>query len=161
MTQHEIQRLLPRHYTIVELTLSGYGPKEIAQALGMTPQAVTIITKSPNFQAELSRRRQDQEKQSNEVHALGVIQSRKMLEEASVMAAQTHISLMDPEYCPDPKIRQTSASKILDLVLDDQRGPKNVIVMQPGSLLLLQQALKEATGEEIEVDGVSQPAKTE
>lgn len=141
MAQHEIQRLMPRHFQILELTLGGNGPKEIAQALGMTPQAISLITNAPNFQSELARRRETIESKSNDMMALGSQRARQMLEEASTLAVQVHVDLLD---AADPKVQQTSASKILDLVLGkSDQNQKPTIVMNIADINLIKLTLLE------------------
>jgi hypothetical protein len=149
MAQHEIQRLLPRHYQILELTLGGNGPKEIAQALGMSPQSISLITNAPNFQSELARRRDTIEKSSNDLMAVGSQRAREMLDEASIKAVDVHIQAMQHF---DVKVQQTSASKILDLVLGKNEGPsKPTIIMNVESINLLKIALMESGGGDLAI----------
>ncbi len=147
MSQHEIQRLLPRHYQILELTLGGNGPKEIAQALGMTPQAISLITNAPNFQSELSRRRSSIESKSNDLAAMGSQRAREMLDAASIDAVNVHTDLLNHV---DPKVKQTSASKILDLVLGKNEAlSKPQIILNISDIQNLKIALMESSGESL------------
>ena len=151
---NELQRMMPRHFQIIDLCLTGYGPKEIAQALDMTPQAISLITKSAIFQSELARRRESIEKKTNDQLATGVGRAKQMLEQASEAAAQVHIDLLSPDNAVDPKVRQISASKILDMVLgQDQKHSTQVVVLGAGAIQLLQIALHESTGEVLDVAG--------
>lgn len=49
---YDLKTLNPRHFKIIELCLRGITNKQIANDLSMTPNAVSIITSSPNFQRE-------------------------------------------------------------------------------------------------------------
>jgi len=54
---YQIEKLNPRHYKILEYCLRGWTNKQIADHLGMTQQAVSIVVNSPSFQHELATRR--------------------------------------------------------------------------------------------------------
>lgn len=51
---YNLKTLNPRHFKIIELCLRGLTNKQIASELLMTPNAVSIITSSPNFQREFA-----------------------------------------------------------------------------------------------------------
>lgn len=140
----EIQRMLPRHFAILNLVLAGNGPKEIAQALGMTPQAISLIMNSPIFQHEVSRRRDGIDKVVDQELASAPIRAKQILEENAAAAAQVHIDIIENEV--DPRVRQASANSILDRVFGDGKKmtQANVIVLEAGAILNLQAALAES-----------------
>lgn len=55
--EHLLQKLNPRHFQILDYALRGFSQKDIAEALGMSTQMISIVMRSPNFQHELSLRR--------------------------------------------------------------------------------------------------------
>lgn len=144
--------MMPRHFEILNLALGGHGPKEIAQALGMTPQAVTLITKAPIFQDELARRRSNVETVIDQQLAAAPIRAKQLMEENAFKAAQVHVDLLDPETCADPRVRQGSANAILDRVYGPAGQAKaqnqQVIVLGNDAIKLLQLALAESEGGE-------------
>ena len=58
--QHQLQRLLPKHYKILDLVLAGWKQRRIADELGLSYVGVSNIVTSVVFQAELARRREEQ-----------------------------------------------------------------------------------------------------
>jgi len=144
----QLQRLLPRHYSILDLTLAGNGPAEIAQALGMTATGVGLITRSAIFQHELSRRREKIEKKIDEGLVSIPVRAKQTLEQNSLLAAERMVGLLDAE---DPRVVQQSAKDILDRVLGPAGGQKadntrNVVVLEAGAIQLLQLAITESKG---------------
>jgi hypothetical protein len=148
MGQHEIQRMLPRHYQILDLTLAGNGPKEIAQALGMTPQAISLITSAPLFQNEVARRRANIDRHTDEALSTVPQRAKQLMEDNALLAAQTHVDLLDPNFAPDPKVRQASANAILDRVFGDPSSKQHqVVILEAGAIQLLQLALAESNAD--------------
>jgi hypothetical protein len=132
---------------MINLALAGQGRKEIAQALDITPEGVGTIMRSPVFQDELARRREELNKEVNQRLATIPEQAKKELEDAALTAARTHIDLLNPDTCPDPKVRQASANAILDRVLEkNQAQAGQVILLSAESVQLIQLALKECGG---------------
>ncbi len=146
MPSHEIERLLPRHHAILELCLAGNGTREIAQAMDMSPQAISLITNAPIFQHELSKRREGRVKLADEAAALVPMRAKQALENASLDAANTQIELMQKTN-PDNKLRAAMATEILDRTLGsgkDANGNSPVIILNQGDILIMQQALNES-----------------
>jgi hypothetical protein len=85
---------------MINLALAGQGRKEIAQALDITPEGVGTIMRSPVFQDELARRREELNKEVNQRLATIPEQAKKELEDAALTAARTHIDLLNPDTCP-------------------------------------------------------------
>lgn len=155
---HAIARLVPRHYSILELALLGYGPKEIALSFDppMTPQGVGQIMAAPIFQNELSRRRASQEKNSDEAHAVGVGEAKSRLAELALAAVNVHGELMEGPN--EASVRQRSADSILNKVfprgtadISDSNPLSGLTVITIENFTLLREALKESN---IEPQGV-------
>ena len=145
----EIQRLLPRHYRILDLVLSGqYTVKAIAQQMDMSPQAVSLIINSPVFQHQLARRRREIEKQRDESLSIALAEAQEELKRAAPQAARVHAELLEDE---DPRVRQSSANAILDRVglgkQQIQQGQVSITVLDENALRLLGEALKESRGD--------------
>jgi hypothetical protein len=140
-----IQRLLPRHFKILELTLAGHDRKAIAQALEMSEPTITNVQRSPLFQAELVRRRREGEGATvatlDREAALG--RARSLLEEASVGAAEKMVELMEAE---DTSLQHRAAADILDRALgkSGQKESVPVVNITAEQVQLLNIALKES-----------------
>jgi len=138
----ELERLLPRHYRLVELFLDGHNVKTVAQAVGMTPQTVSIIYKSPLFQSELARRRARRELHSDAAADSRLSKARQVLLDSAEDAANVHVSLLSSD---DPRIAQLSANAILDRVFEKtEKTGHPTVVISADKLSILQVALKEA-----------------
>lgn len=89
---YEIQQLNERHFRILDFTLEGKSPTQIAELLDMTPVGIITVQKSPSFQHELAIRR----KHIAETHDENIALHRedKALEKLkdSALAAATRIS---------------------------------------------------------------------
>ena len=118
MSRNDVQKMLPRHFEIMKLTLAGYGRKEIADALGVTPGMVGMVTQSPLFQDELSRRRATQQKLSDERQAISAMQ---VLERAATEAAEKQVEIMRGD---NHRLALQGAGAILDRVLSNQATSK-------------------------------------
>lgn len=153
MPQNEIQRMLPRHYQVLELTLAGNGPKEVAQALGMTPQAISLITNSPIFQSEISRRRTDVEKETTTQLALTPTRAKQMMDDLACVAVQVHSDILTTSG-GDPRVKQKSADSILDRVFGsgEKTQRQQVVVLEAGAIQLLHVALEETNRSKIVTD---------
>ena len=116
---HEIQRLLPRHHRILELTLEGLDQVAIAQAIGMTREAIGLIQKSPMFQDTLARRRAEREQDIDETNTLDLSHAKGVIEKAAVDAAETQVSLLQSD---DERVRLKSSENILDRVFGKAAG---------------------------------------
>lgn len=141
-----IQRLLPRHFKIIELFLAGHSIATIAEALEMSSGAVSLILKSPLIQHELATAR----KQSREPEVLALdrdaLRSKvnSILETATVKAAAVQVELLDN---PNPAIALKASTSILDRVYGDQKsagGGGLVINITAENVALVNQALKES-----------------
>lgn len=114
-SNYHIQRMLPRHFRMLDLKLAGLTDKAIADLVGCTPQSVSIVARSPLFKAELNRRL----KERNELAVVeefeaSASKARSILDQNAEKAANTHVDLMDSE---DDSVRYRAAGSILDRAL--------------------------------------------
>lgn len=144
--QRNVQRLLQRHYKIIDLAAAGHDVKTIAETLGMKPHSVGLILKSPLVQHELAKVRQ----RSKESEILGMDREAlrgktlSILEQASVKAAEVVQELLDDV---NPTVRLRASDSILDRIFGNQKdghGASTVINITAENIQLLHQALKES-----------------
>lgn len=156
---YEIQRLLPRHFNILKLTLAGYDRREISRITGASIWSITAISRSPLFQAELSRKKDKKENNDLELErnaAVGKARSvlsetRKILQAAAPEAATTLRNLLNGRGSDGIKIQ--SAKTVLDRVFASEDGPAagriNInITTEDTQLIVL--ALKESHASDID-----------
>lgn len=140
---HEIQRMLPRHYAIVNLALAGMSRRDIAKRVSLTPEAVGMILRAPIVQDELARRRERIERKIDEHIALRVVDAKRIIEEASARAAEKQVELLDAD---SPRVRQSAAKDILDRTIgkrpSDASPPS--VVFDARTINMLQVALQES-----------------
>lgn len=109
----ELKRLGSQHYRVIELALSGnLSRKQIGEAVGMTAVNVANILDSQLGQMELSRRRQEQHQQTDSAVAKGGAEAARILDEASVMAAEKVVQLANG--AESQKIQLSAAAMILE-----------------------------------------------
>lgn len=118
--RYEIQRMLPRHFKILQLKLAGLTNKAIAEMVGCSAEMVGIVIRSPIFNAEFQRRLKEQ----NNGEAQGEIEAfagkaRSILEQNSELAANTQVDLLG---CEDDSVRLRASGSILDRVLGKPEG---------------------------------------
>lgn len=140
-----IQRVLPRHFQIIDLAVAGHDNITIAKAVGTSQSQVNLVLRSPVAQAEIARRRRE----STEAEVLGLDRSaivgkaRSILDQASQAAAAT---LENELLAEKPEVRIKAANSILDRALgkgiDDRRASVNNITAEQVTLINL--ALKES-----------------
>jgi hypothetical protein len=132
----------------MRLAFEGNGPKEIAQAVGMTREAVGLIMRAPIFQHAIAQMRQRQDGAMVEQSVEDTQRARTVLEQASVQAAKTQVEIMaSPEV--KPGIRLQAADSILDRVLG-RSSPEAAVpmVINTQMVQLLQLAVRESFGRE-------------
>ena len=114
-SRFQIQRMLPRHFKMVELHVAGLSNKAIAETLDCTPTSVSLILLSPIVKKEITTLLQTESNgsitQDLDAYASKAI---KALKDNSHRAAQTQIDLLD---CDDDSIRLRASGSILDRVL--------------------------------------------
>lgn len=139
-----IQRLLPRHFKIIDLAAAGHDAKAIATILNMHVTTVAQVLRSPLVQHELSRVRRE----SRESETLGLDRSaamgkaRSILEQASERAAKTCEELLNSD---NDSVRLRAADKILDRVFGSEDKSKPLAInITAEHVNLLVQALQES-----------------
>lgn len=151
---HEIQRLQSKHLKIIELVLNGSSDVRVALELGLTPVGVSLIRRSPLFQEELSRRREERLEKVDEVvaedssrQALDIFEKLKGL---GGRAVEVQEELLESE---SETVRQRSAMDILDRVglkpEQNAASPEVVINIQVDKFERIQAASEEILGESI------------
>ncbi len=141
----QIQRLLPRHFKIIDLAVAGHDTKVIAETVGMSTRAVTTILRSALAQQEIALKRKAQ----GEAQILGMDRdatrgkAQSILEQASVRAAEKQVDLLQ---CPDPSIALRAADRILDRVFGkaDETKKSLVVNITAQQVELITSALKES-----------------
>lgn len=147
MPSHEIQRLLPRHFRMLELRLAGMKNRQIAEILDCSEQCVYVVSRSPLFIAEFNRLSKEQNaKAIAEERDAFVGKAKALLNEAAEQAAQTQISLLESE---DDSVKLRASGSILDRALgrsDDRSAAGTTVNVQINTqdAQLLSLALKEA-----------------
>ena len=139
---HEIQRLIPRHYKMIELALTGASNRSIAAAAGVGEANVGMVLNSPIAMAELARRRKGMEKDLNRSHAQGLNRVKDILTQGAEAAAGGLVSLA--KSAESESVRRASCADILDRVLDNSPKAAGVVNITVESLQLLQVALAES-----------------
>lgn len=117
---YHVQRMLPRHFRMLDLKVAGLTNRAIAEMLGCTEQSVGIVSRSPLFKAELNRRLKERNEDAVVAEAESFAsKARITLEENAGLAATTQVELLDSE---DDSVRLRSAGSILDRVLGKPEG---------------------------------------
>ena len=114
--KHQLQRLLPRHFKMIELHLAGLTNRAIAETLDCTAQSVGIVLNSPIVRKEVQQKMTDKSHgsiaETVEAHDSKVVQ---ILEKSSERAAYTLQELM--EHSDDDSIKLRASTSILDRVI--------------------------------------------
>lgn len=118
MAQHQIQRLLPRHFKMINYHVAGMTNRQIADMLGVTEQSVGIVLRSPMALAEVQRqlKARNNGEVTDEAEAYAS-KARITLQQNSEKAAQTQVELLDSD---DDSVRLRASGSILDRVLGRQ-----------------------------------------
>jgi len=106
-----IQQLNQSHLAMIELVLDGHSQLQVAQRLALHPSTVSMVLSSPLFQSELSRRRAERNKISDEVSGVRRANALRTLEENLERAADVQVGLLLDE---DAKVRQKAVDSIFD-----------------------------------------------
>ena len=147
MATDRIQRLLPRHFKIMDLELQGRSKKEIAKLLGIKLNTVSLVSQSPLYQDRFAKRRRAIEKEHDQALASTVVKARDAFEQSSLDAAMVHIEALNSE---DIRTAQLSANQILDRVgivkPVEKREERPIVALNVEQLNLLNVALQESRG---------------
>lgn len=144
----QIQRLLPRHFAMMEMLLAGHTNQTVADTLGISTQCVYVVTRSPVFQAEYQRRLEIMTTESAVALTLDreatMSKARAMLESASTVAATKQVQLLESE---DESIVLRASGSILDRVFgkqDSVASPVVTVQISAPDAQLINLALKES-----------------
>lgn len=143
----ELQRLNPRHQKMIELTLQGFKPGEIAEQLGVSREGVTWVLGSAPAQDELARRRASQERIHDDTVASTVVKAAARIEAASLDAANGLVDLMGSQ---DERVRLLSIKEILDRAgasTSAKSSGATVQILSAERVQLLVQSIRESKGE--------------
>ena len=143
MPPNELQRLLPRHFKIMQLCLTGLNRKDIALALGMSPEGVGLIINSPLFQDELASKRVKADAEAQELEHIGAL---TILENSANAAAQKHVDLLNSE---SDRVAQISATAILDRVMEKKVIAARGVKLDAEVVNLLQITINEISNSKI------------
>ena len=147
MAENELQRLLPRHFRMLDLCLQGLSRNDIALVCGVTPESVGLVINSPLFQDELARRRQGQYIENKDKRTLNEGEALDILQKASAKAANRHVELLDSD---NERTVQASANAILDRVLAVKGSEVGAVKIDQTIINLLQITVNELKGALIE-----------
>jgi hypothetical protein len=141
---HQLQRLFPRHYQMIELFLQGVSNRDIAAQLDMTTATVANVFNSGLVQQQLARRRKNMEKTADESISRSLADAQALIEQSAVAAAQVHVDLLESS---DQRVKQSSANAILDRAgMSGKQADTNVgrVVIEADVVNLLNIAAKES-----------------
>ena len=142
-----IQRMLPRHFKMMEMKLAGFSHSEIAKTLECSDQNVWVVTNSPLFIAEYNRQMKLQQEDNGLVQTKEafISKARSILESSSELAANTQVELMASE---DDSIRLRASGSILDRALGKEDGkgigPSLHVVINNADAVLISNTFKES-----------------
>ena len=108
-----IKRLAPRHHRILDMHLDGMKATEIARALGMSSGAVNLVIRSPVYQSELSRRREERSRHLDQEYALELDTMRREMASHATSAIRVQGELLEDT---DPRVRQEAVKQTLGRV---------------------------------------------
>lgn len=141
MPVNPIEKMLPRHFAIMDLTLAGMSGVDIAETLGVTRQTIYNVQNSPIFQDELERRRGKVEKETNSALANTPARAKAVLDENATRAAERLANLVDSM---DDSVALRASSTILDKVLGKDEDRIRPITINVEQMAILQSALEES-----------------
>lgn len=149
---YQIQRLLPRHFKMLEMRLAGCTNVEIAQTLDCTKENVYAVSRSPMFISEFNRRMKDQIDDGIQLDRAAFMgKARSILDTASLRAAETQLDLLESD---DDSVRLRASGTILDRALGkpesktSDSGALSVMINAPDAQLLII-ALKESNNAQV------------
>lgn len=146
MNNVSIESLNPRHYRMLDLALSGWTNKAIAEEVGLKESQVSVVLNSPNFQHELALRRKSLESHLESSLAEVTKTAKDTLQRNALYAAQKLAGLLDSE---NEAIVRQSANDILDRtglakVLHQEINSKQaIVVLKPEDLSRIESTLAE------------------
>jgi len=151
-TRYQIQRMLPRHFKMVELHIAGLSNRAIAQAVECSAVSVGIVLNSPIVRKEVQQRLVESRNNPNgtisqEIEAYES-RVRGILEDGAELAAETIIDLTGSS--DDDSIKLRASTTILDRVIGKVEpqhspdGPQLKIEIDAKQATLIMVALNES-----------------
>ena len=107
-----LQKLLPQHYQILDLHLSGHKAPDISKILGISSRQVYNALNSPRFQNELSIRRAKLEDHVDESIIRAKDQVQEVIKQNTLAAINRLVQLTDQDE--NPSVARQAANDILD-----------------------------------------------
>jgi len=145
-----VRKLAPRHFKVLDLCLEGKLASEIAKELGMKPETVGNIIRSPTFQDRLARSKSEKAHQEINLRQEKLVRARGILEEGATIAAEAQVGLLKSD---DDRIKLQASQAILDRVFDgDEKDPGTGLIINTESVQLLQVAIQESRKPLREID---------
>lgn len=108
----ELQKINPRHFKILDLALRGLTPGQIAEAVNLCVDRVSVILKSPSFQHEMALRRAVIDEKRAEAIAEG--REDPVLAKLRSGALQAAQKLVMNISDPSPNVAHRASVEILD-----------------------------------------------
>lgn len=146
-TRYEIQRILPRHFQMIDLHLAGLQNTQIAEIVGCTRETVGIILRSPLVVAEVQRRLKERNLSSKDQDVDSLVkQTKAILEQSATRAAKRTTELIESD---DDSISLRASSSILDRILGTAKdrlptGPAVSVTINATDAKLILTALTES-----------------
>lgn len=141
-----LQRLLPRHFKIIELALDGFSNVSIANMMNMTPVGIGIILRDARVQVELTRRRSNVQRKQDDARVSTSSLARDTINELTLDAVETLDEVRRKAMDEGDHTNARLACKhILDKAWGegDSRDTKPTVLVNIEQLNVLNQALKE------------------
>ena len=142
-----LKNMSEKHQRIKRLTAQGMGTEQVAELLGMHPESVRLIKRSPLFQASLSRHQMSIDEEIAKETAQKVVHNDpvlQILDEAKIPAAKKVVGLM--ECATSEKLQSENAWEILNRTGYKPKESGNVapkVVIAADQMVVLAEALSE------------------
>lgn len=112
---HQIQKLLPRHFQILDLLVAGHKNTEVAEIVGCTRETVYAVTRSPLFINEFNRRMRTRNVDGPAQQAEAFeSRARSILNQSAERAAEIQVGLLESN---DDSVKLRASGSILDRAL--------------------------------------------
>ena len=113
--KQQIQRMLPRHFKMVDLHVAGLTNRAIAEILGCTPTSVSIVLRSPIVKKEVQiRLYESRDNPKGTIHQeieAADDRARNLIVESAPNAAAVLVDLLDAD---DDSVKLRASGSILD-----------------------------------------------
>jgi hypothetical protein len=141
-----LDRLTAKHRRAIRLLARGERPSDVAKKMKIAPQTLSGWQASPAFRDELVKATAQFDAVEREAAITAVARAGAMLENASVMAAQRLVELMDDA---DDRVALQACREVLDrahvgVKPEDGAGLCAPMVINAETALLIQQVMEES-----------------